>query len=61
VSGNSKEARAEVIKLVEAAGMRGFHAGPIANAAGAEALTSIIININRTHNCHAGISITGLN
>jgi|GEM_PF-33637 len=61
VSGNSKEARAEVIKLVEAAGMRGFHAGPIANAAGAEALTSIIININRAHNCHAGISITGLN
>ena len=41
--------------------MRGFHAGPIANAAGAEALTSIIININRAHNCHAGISITGLN
>jgi len=60
VSGNSKEARAEVISLVEAAGMRGFHAGPIANAAGAEALTSIIININRAHKCHAGISITGL-
>ncbi|MGI9292470.1 MAG: NADPH-dependent F420 reductase [Pseudomonadales bacterium] len=60
VSGNSKEARAEVIKLVEAAGMRGFHAGPIANAAAAEALTSIIININRAHKCHAGISITGL-
>ncbi len=60
VTGNNKEARAEVITLVEAAGMRGFHAGPIANAAGAEALTSIIININRAHKCHAGIRITGV-
>lgn len=60
VSGNSKEARETVIGLVQAAGMRGFHAGPIANAAAAEALTSVIININRAHKCHAGIRITGL-
>ena len=40
--------------------MRGFHAGPIANAAAAEALTSVIININRAFKCHAGIRITGL-
>jgi hypothetical protein len=59
VCGNDKDARAEVITLVEACGMRGFHAGPIANAAAAEALTSVIININRTFKCHAGISITG--
>jgi hypothetical protein len=60
VSGNDKEAREEVIRLVEACGMRGFHAGPIANAAAAEALTSVIININRAFKCHAGIRITGL-
>lgn len=60
VSGNSKEARGKVIELVEAVGMRGFHAGPIANAAAAEALTSVIININRAHKCHAGIRITGM-
>jgi NADPH-dependent F420 reductase len=60
VCGNSKEARAEVITLVEAAGMRGFHAGLINNAAAAEALTSVLININRLYKCHAGISITGL-
>lgn len=59
VSGNSKEARERVIELVRAVGMRGFHAGPIANAAAAEALTSVIININRAHKCHAGIRITG--
>lgn len=60
VSGNSKDAREVVVGLVEAAGMRGFHAGPIANAAAAEALTSILITINRRYKCHAGIRITGI-
>lgn len=60
VSGNKKEARQEVIKLVEAAGMRGFHAGMINNAAAAEALTSVLIAINKQYNCHAGIKISGL-
>ncbi|MFT6756353.1 MAG: NADPH-dependent F420 reductase [Chitinophagales bacterium] len=60
VTGNNIEARGVVIGLVEAAGMRGFHAGPIANAAAAEALTSILIAINRRYKCHAGIQITGL-
>jgi hypothetical protein len=60
VSGNSKDAREVVVGLVEAAGMRGFHAGPIANAAAAEALTSVLITINRRYKCHAGIRITGL-
>ena len=58
VCGNDKEARAEVITLIEACGMRGFHAGLINNAAAAEALTSVIININRQYKCHAGIRIT---
>jgi hypothetical protein len=40
--------------------MRGFHCGLINNAAAAEALTSLIININRQYKCHAGIKITGL-
>ena len=60
VAGDDKDARATVVKLVEDCGMRGFHAGPIANAAAAEALTSVIININRAFKCHAGIRITGL-
>ncbi len=61
VCGDDKEARAQVIALVEAAGMRGFHAGSIANAAAAEALTSLLIFINKQYSCHAGIRITGLN
>lgn len=60
VCGNSKDARADVIKLVEACGMRGFHAGSIANAAAVEAMTSVLIFINKQYKCHAGISVTGL-
>jgi NADPH-dependent F420 reductase len=60
VSGNKKAAREEVVKLVAAAGMRGLHAGMINNAAAAEALTSVLITINKRYGCHAGIKITGL-
>ena len=60
VSGNKKVARQEVITLIEAAGMRGFHAGMINNAAAAEALTSVLITINKQYGCHAGIKISGL-
>ena len=60
VCGNKKAARAEVITLVQAAGMRGFHGGSIANAAAMEALTSVLIFINKQYDCHAGISITGI-
>lgn len=60
VCGNKKDARAEVIKLVEAAGLRGFHAGMINNAAAAEALTSVLITLNKQYGGHAGIKLTGL-
>lgn len=60
VCGNDKAARGEVIQLLEDAGMRGLHAGPIQNAAAAEALTSVLITINRQFKSHAGIRVTGL-
>ena len=60
VAGNSKDARDTVIGLVEEAGMTGWHAGPIENSAAAEALTSILIQINRRHDIsHSGIKIVG--
>lgn len=60
VCGNKKAARETVITLVEALGMRGLHAGPIANSAAAEALTSVLITINRNYKIgNAGIRITG--
>lgn len=60
VSGNKKDARQRVIELISQAGMKGYHAGPIANAAAAEALTSVLIQINRQGELsHAGIRIVG--
>ncbi|ATE78229.1 NADPH-dependent F420 reductase [Pseudomonas frederiksbergensis] len=60
ICGNDPEARAAVVKLVEACGTRGFQAGPIQNAAAAEALTSVLITINRQFKCHSGIRLTGV-
>ena len=60
VTGNKRAARDTVITLVEALGLRGWHAGPLANSAAAEALTSVLISINRHHKINgAGIVITG--
>jgi 8-hydroxy-5-deazaflavin:NADPH oxidoreductase len=61
VTGTSKEARAEVIKLVEAAGLHGWDAGPIENSVVVEGLTSVLIGINKKYgSTHAGIRITGV-
>ena len=60
VTGNKRAARDKVIELVEATGLKGWHAGPLANAAAAEALTSVLITINRHHKIEgSGITITG--
>ncbi len=61
VTGSSKEARAETIKLVQAAGLTGWDAGPIENSVVVEGLTSVLININKQYgSTHAGIKITGV-
>lgn len=61
VCGNDKEAREVVIGLADALGARGIDAGPIANAAAAEAMTSILIGINKRYKVDcAGIRITGI-
>lgn len=60
VAGDDVEARAQVVALVEAAGLRGFHVGPLCNAAASEALTSVLIQINKKYGiAGAGIRITG--
>jgi 8-hydroxy-5-deazaflavin:NADPH oxidoreductase len=60
VCGNKKAARETVIGLIDAIGMRGLHAGPLANSAATEALTSVLITINRHYKIsNAGIRITG--
>ena len=60
VFGDQKEARERVIALAGAAGLRGIHGGALANSAAAEALTSILIFINKTYAVDgAGLRITG--
>jgi NADPH-dependent F420 reductase len=61
VTGNSAEARQIVVDLVADCGLKGHSAGVLANAVAAEALTSILIAINRaTKSDRAGIRITGI-
>ena len=60
VFGDDKDARGEVVKLADAIGLRGVHAGALVNSAAAEAMTSLLIFINKTYRVDgAGISITG--
>jgi NADPH-dependent F420 reductase len=62
VTGTSPGARAEALKLVEAAGLTGWDAGPIENSAVVEGLASVLISINKKYgSTHAGIRITGVN
>jgi NADPH-dependent F420 reductase len=60
VFGDDKEVRARVLALVEAAGLRGIHGGGLPNSAAAEALTSVLIFINKNYAADgAGVRITG--
>ena len=60
VCGNDPDARESVIQLVEALGLRGWHAGRIDNSAAAEALTSLLIFINNHYKIKgAGFRIIG--
>lgn len=62
VTGSNKDARTEVLKLVEAAGLTGWDAGPIENSVVVEGLVSVLININKQYgSTHSGIKITGAN
>lgn len=61
VTGTSKEARAETITLVKAAGLTAWDAGPIENSVVVEGLTNVLIGINKKYgSTHAGIKITGI-
>mgnify|MGYP006272261401 CR=1 FL=1 len=60
VFGDDKAAREAVIRLVSACGLRGLHAGALVNSAAAEALTSILIFLNKQYAVDgAGVRITG--
>ena len=60
VCGNNVEARTCVISLVEAAGLKGWHAGPIDNSVVSESLTPVLIFLNKRYQMEgSGIRIVG--
>lgn len=60
VFGDDKPSREKVVQLAGAMGLRAFHAGALGNSAAAEALTSVLIFINKNYEAgDAGIRLTG--
>ena len=61
VCGDDDMAKNEVIKLCEAIGLRGLDAGPLANSVAVEALTPVLLWLNKRYKVKgAGIVITGI-
>lgn len=61
VTGNKAEARDTVVQLARIAGLRAWHAGSLENSAAAEALTSVLIFMNKRYGgIHTGLRITGV-
>ncbi len=61
VCGDDPAARGIACELIGRMGLRALEAGPIANSAAAEALTSLLIFFNRKYKAAgSGIRITGL-
>jgi NADPH-dependent F420 reductase len=60
IFGDDKAARAKIVALADLAGMRGIHGGVLANSAAAEAMTSVLIFINKNYQVDgAGVTISG--
>ena len=61
VCGDDADAKATVIGLCGAVAQRGgVDAGPLRNARYLEPLTAVLISINKAHQAHSGIAISGL-
>jgi NADPH-dependent F420 reductase len=61
VCGDDRDARERAIALAADAGLRGIHAGALANSAAVEAMTSVLIAINKHYKVRAsGLRVTGV-
>ncbi len=58
VFGDRKDSREKVVELLSRIGLRSWHGGSLANSAAAEAMTSVLIFMNKTYGGHAGVKIT---
>jgi len=61
ICGDKPDARETVVQLAEAANMRGIHAGPLDNSIAIEAMTPVLLFINKRYETvGSGIHITGI-
>jgi hypothetical protein len=61
VFGDDKTSRDAVVALLERMGLSALHGGSLANSAAAEALTSVLIFLNKHYQAeHAGLKVTGI-
>jgi hypothetical protein len=62
IFGDDVEARARIVEITAALDIRALHGGPLVNSAAAEAMTSVLIAINKRYKVAdgAGIAITGI-
>ena len=56
-----KDARGQVVDLLNGAGLRALDAGPLRNAIALESLTPVLLHLNKRYgSAGTGIRITGL-
>lgn len=61
VAGNDSPAKAIALDLgARIVAGRAIDAGPLANSRGLEAMTAVLLNVNKRYRTHAGLRVTGL-
>lgn len=61
ICGDDPRAKEPALELAgKLIGGRALDAGPLANARALEALTAVILNVNKQYRAHAGLRLTGL-
>jgi 8-hydroxy-5-deazaflavin:NADPH oxidoreductase len=61
VCGDEPEAKAPALELAQrVVGGRALDAGPLQAARALEAMTAVLLNLNRDHKTHTGLRVTGL-
>ena len=60
ICGEDSDAKSLALELADHLGARGIDAGPLANSRALEGMTSVILNVNKRYEAHAGIKLTGL-
>lgn len=61
VCGDDRETKESVLELAgRIVGGRAIDGGPLANSRALEAMTAVILNVNKRYRAHAGLRLTGL-